>query len=481
MPPSEPNDSPHRYRYGEYCVEFVDDPKTSLVPRRTGRLRRGWEWIGRWLGRIPGVVIYAALGLTAAYSISTAFYPEKAFVYWIAAGLTVAGTVVARRVKPPMGLLGIGFLVLGGTLWLALAATSVVPELSRGFAVAYAVQRGGQLAVFGHAEFDSANRFMQSLTGRDLWVSDIVSVRGPLEAFPPAVVRDLNVPDNVPIYVVAPSEETGTDWSSHVRAIASQTPMLNGSWMNESTLIGLSRSPLRCDLLLFDEVLTEGALRLLRSPSLRYATLRLHRIGPEEILKLSSLKDTGRTLGNVYLSDCDLDLASAKVLADLQAQVVLDGGRQADDSLLAIDDLDALVQAQVSVQKVITSEVDRERAARLAQLPSLAMLQATLTDEDAVERLSNSALEVLEVAQFNPMIVASLLKYPKLGFVTFQLMDGEFEFGKPLFNKPEIYGIHARIYRGTAKQIARFRRQGRATVGEVQELPEPSESTPTSP
>ncbi len=466
------SESSHRLRHGEYCVEFGFDPFAESEPKRLVTIRKQWRSMEQSLFRMPAIVYYAGVAVALMWFLRTAYYPEKVVYYIVLAATAWLAIVVMRWFRRPWRYVGIALAAVSiGFVFLMLIA-SWIPEMARTFAIPRLIERRGMVEILEHPEWMSANRSMQTLTGRDLWISDLNGVRGPLSAFSPEIVRDLHVPNSVVITINSPSEDE-IDRSENVRAIAPKAPMLQGSWMNTATLRSLAKTGLRCELLIFEDELRDVDIDFLSSPQLDFNTLRLHRMTPDVLLRLQGLVDAGRVLGKIYLVDCQLDAASAAVMAQLQASIIMDVTDREVSLQLPLEELDAMVASGLQVKKIFCDRVNAEQARRLAAIPSLSLLTAVLSDDAAVDYLSKSALEVVTVYGINETVVASLMRYPKLGSVAFEVIEGSVDVAIPLMKNTALHGIGVTKYRGTADQIARVKRLLRLSVKHVEEVPEP--------
>lgn len=470
MPVPEPSPSSlHRFRYGEYVVELSFDPYAESEPQRWVALRKGWRRFGRFLYRVPEWVYLSAIAIATAAASISAYYSELIFML-VATGLaTAVGIALARRFQQGLGIFGVACILIGGILFAFFKLTTLLPEVARSYAIPRIMEKGGEVRTFLTPEWDTLNNTLFPLTGRDFAIADIISIRGPLEAFSPRVIEDLSIPNNVVIQITRPQDDS-LDWTSHVQAIAPRSPMLLGSWWNDATLQGLTQKSLNCDLLLFDRALTLAQAQLIASPRLRYNTLRLHNMEPDSLVLMCKANEIGKPLGNVYLVDCKLDSKAASAMAAFGPRVILEKRDSVNKGSLTVEELDAIVDADLDVRKIFTSSINHEQAERLARIPRLEMLPAVLADEAAVEHLRASQLETVTVAYANDTIVASLMKYPNLGFVTFGSVEGPIDPLIPLINHPTIHGIYIRTYRGTASEIAKLQSYSRVTVGEREKV-----------
>jgi hypothetical protein len=79
--------------------------------------------------------------------------------------------------------------------------------------------------------------------------------------------------------------------------------------------------------------------------------------------------------------------------------------------------LDALIQSGCNVEAIHTPTIDAVQAERLAKIPSLTTLSATLLDDQAVEALKSSNLASVQLKELTESAAESLLSYPALNFV----------------------------------------------------------------
>lgn len=479
MPDSEFENSKHRFQHGSYLVELQFDPFAEKPPTRFVWLRTRWRRIKRLLSRVPAWMYASAIAIATVSACISAYYVELIILYVAMALLTLAGLWLVRSGRQGIGFLGGICLLVGLFLFSLVWISTFLPQVSRGLAIPRIIEKGGEVRTFGTAEWDSINRAVFPFAGREVVIADVLSVKGPLEAFPPRIVQDLQLPGNVSIYVTNSTEDEN-DWSHHVRAIAPKSPMMLGSWWNEATLQGLIDQGLRCELLIFDEPLTPNQIRLLASPRLRYNTLRLYGMKADTMRALAEAVNASGKFGILYLIDCELDSAAAKALSARQPTIFFEDSSYRPEGALPLPELDAIVDAGLNVQKFFVDRVNGEQAKRMARIPALFLVNGVLSDGTAVEELSNSKLENVAVANADDAIVASLMKYPNLSFVQIENYEGPIDSLIPLITKPSILGINIRTYRGSRDRIAKFKQQSRVMVGQYQEIPLETESSSDS-
>ncbi|MCU0708236.1 MAG: hypothetical protein MUF23_08095 [Pirellula sp.] len=477
MPELEPQTVRHRFQCGTLVAELQFDPYAEKPPTRFVWVRNRWRSFKRFLYRVPAWMYVSAIIIGTLSACSSAYYVEPIAIYAASAILAIVGLLLVRNFRQGVAILGVFSLVAGLSLFTLVWIASQMPQVTRGLAIPRIVASGGEVRTFGTAEWDSINQMLFPITGRELVVADIMSVRGPLEAFPPRIVQDLRLPGNVSIQVTN-RQDDDKDWSSHVRAIAPKSPMMLASWWNEATIRGLTDDGLQCEFLTFDEPLTPTQIRFLASPKLRYSTLRLYGMKAEMLRSLAEAVNASGTFGTLFLTDCEIDAPAAAALAVAQPKIFFEDRNDRAGGTLPLRELDAIVEAGLNVQKFFVDRVDGEQAKRMARIPGLLLLTGVLSDATAVEELSQSKLESVAVAHADDAIVASLVKYPNLSFVEFENFEGSIDTLIPLITKPSVLAIIIRTYRGSRAQISQMKSQSRVMVGECQEIVSEPENAP---
>lgn len=472
MKSTSSQESSHRFRHGDYQVEFQQDPLAPREPKRFVKLVRAWRHFANSVYQVPAAVYYGLTATFLAVACWDAYYFEKILVYVIVGAIAFLGIYLVRNHRFALGFLGLLLSIFG---WIGLATIwigSEVDGIARTFATPRVVAAGGEIQTFGAPELDSLNLTMQQLFQRDAFIVDIMAVRGPLEAFPPRIVRDLRVPSNIAITITEPQHDD-IDWSDNLRAIAPKSPMLLGSWWNDATCFGLIPKGLNCELLIFDQPLTDAQLALVATPKLRYNTLRLQWLEAGDIKKLAeAINANGHSIGNLYLVACHIDPASAVALAQAKPTLIIDHSQELPEKQLPVEELDAMVNAGLNLKKLFANRIDGARAERLAKFPNLELLTGTLIDDAAVEALSGSQLDNVHVSHLNDAIVASLMKYPKLTYVSIDTLEGSLDVAMPLITNQALFGISVRTFRGTAAEIKRLQTLPRITIGSIEVVSE---------
>lgn len=467
------------FRAGVYGVEFSFDPHREEPPRRFVRLQTGFREICRRLYEIPmslhglSVVLLLGVGLWGAY------YWEKKLLLVLATAFALVSIPLLRRWRERSWWLG----VLCASMALAIGgATQIafwVPYVARGFAIQRIQQAGGEVQSYGVFRMESFNRFTQALLGRDVLVGDVLSVRGPLNAFAPEVVRDLHLPPSVPIHV-SDFPPDARDWSEHVLSVAEHSVMLNASGLNEATLHALSRKGMDIDLLVLEQVIRPADVELVASPKVTFHTLRLYHAEPDSIGRLGGVVDAGKSVSHVYLSRCTWDETTARVLTQLGASLTLDTTYVEGPNKLPVEQLDALIAAKCRLEKLITDTIDQEQAVRLAQLTTLRTVTATLLDDASVDALKVLPLESIHVPHLNASVVASLMQYPNLGFIWADRMEAPVSIAGPILSNPNILSISVHRFRGSEAEIQSAKRT-RLGVQEFEVVKSLEHSEPNGP
>jgi hypothetical protein len=477
MPELEPQPVRHRFQCGTLVAELQFDPYAEKPPKRFVWLRNRWRSFKRLLYRVPAWMYVSAIAIGTLSACSSAYYVEPIATYVTSACLALFGLWLVRNFRQGVALLGLLSLLVGLSSFTFVWIASKMPQVTRGLAIPRIVASGGEVRTLGTAEWDSFNQMLFPITGREIVVADIMSVRGPLEAFPPRIVQDLRLPGNVSIQITD-RQDDDKDWSSHVRAIAPKSPMMLASWWNEATIRGLTDDGFQCDVLAFDAPLTPSQIRFLASPKLRYSTLRLYGMTAETMRALAEAVNTSGKFGTLYMIDCEINAPAAAAIAVGKPRIFLADRNEKTGGILPLHELDAIVEAGLDVQKFFVERVDGEQAKRMARIPGLHLVTGVLSDATAVEELSQSKLESVAIAYADDAIVASLVKYPKLSFVQFENFSGSIETLTPLMTKPSVLGIMIRTYRGSRDQITQMKAQSRVMVGEYQEITSEPENAP---
>lgn len=478
---SESNAKPSRYlfRAGVYGVEFGFDPHREEPPRRFVRLQAGFRAICRKLYRIPMSLHGLAVVLLFGVGLWGAYYWEKKLLLVLAAIFALVSIPLLRRWRERVWWLGVLFASLAVAVGVATQVVFWVPYLARGFAIQRVQQAGGEVQSYGVFRMEEVNRFTQALLGRDVLVGDVLSVRGPLIAFAPEIVRDLHLPPSVPIHV-SDFPTDARDWSEHVLSVAEHSVMLNASGLNEATLRALSRKGLDIDLLVLEQEIRPADVELVSSSNVTFRTLRLYHIDSDSLRRLEGIVSAGKSVSNVYLSRCDWDESAARVLAQLGASLTLDTTYAEGPNQLPTAQLDALIAAKCRLEKLITATVDREQAVRLAQLTSLRTVTATLLDDASVDALKVLPLESIHVPRLNASVVASLMQYPNLGFIWADRMEAPVSVAGPILSNPNILSISVRTFRGSEAEIQAAKRT-RMGLQEFEVVTSSEESVPIGP
>jgi hypothetical protein len=399
------------YEAGAFEVVFEQDPMRRADAIRFPRLKR---WTQPWRSVLQWIPAWCTVIGTTAFAIGIvwgSYYPEIMVLYGASFVIALIGLLRLRRIDMQVGLrgwllLGIGLCLAGGT-----AVLSRVPSFRRALAVNHSTARGAQLAF--------SNGRVRRLLGREIYRPELSDVHGPLEAFPRQVVQDLfrgRVVRGAIDVTSYPGDDK--DYSEYAEAVGPHLSEFQLNRLNATTLEQITRNPrLPLSVIQITGKIAPKDVAFLTRRNILVDTLVLIDADAESIQMLKRLADDGIALRRIVLLNCEWDVPAAEELQRLQAGLVIRKTGIADIHRLTLEELDALVSEGCNVEAIHTPTIDGEQAERLAKIPSLTTLSATLLDDRAVEALKSSNLSEVQVKELTESVAESLLSYPALNFV----------------------------------------------------------------
>lgn len=399
------------FQAGAFEVVFDQDPLRRAGEVRFPRLRR---WTQPWrsaLQRIPAWCTVVGSTAIAIAIVWGSYYPEIMVLYGVSFVIALLGWLQLRRIDLQVGLsgwllLGIGLCLAAGTALLA-----QTPSFRRALAVNHSIARGAQIAF-------SDGRVWR-LLGREIYRPESTVIHGPLEAFPRQVARDLfggrAVPGTIDV-TSFPGDDK--DYSQYVEAVGPHLSEFPLDRLNATTLEQITRDRrLPLTVVQITGKIAPKDVAFLTRRNLLVDTLVLIDADAESIQMLKRLADEGTALRRIVLMNCELDVSAAKELQRLQASLVIHKSGIGSMRRLSLEELDAMINAGCRVDAIHTWTIDAEQAERLAKIPSLTTLSATLLDDRAVEALKNSNLSSVQLRELTESAAESFLSYPALSFV----------------------------------------------------------------